>query len=326
MRRYGPLIGVLLAFAVTAFALVKVYEKGKDSDRLLDTQIPQETIDWINNLGNNLNDILSWFDPNPDQTPWGNQDDQGRDSTSVNAMHILEDELFAIYYKEASQDRAEECLRYAHESIPRLAEICGKYYYPDEMHGRKVPIYLAHNQREYDEFLEKEFKIQNRGETSGLCYFHISLNGFYLDAIFLNGRYVFDSHTYFKEVLCHEMTHYCFFASVNYYQYAKIPMWCYEGIAEYTAMPGKRPKFTKMEIAQMRKQCDLTDDYFPYTYQNYTGGQSIFTFIEERYQLQGVQHFVNDLYDEGVPASLKKNFSLSIKQFENQWKEALDTF
>ena len=49
MKRYGPIIGVFLAFAVAAFALVKVYERGKDSDRLLDTKIPQETIDWINN-------------------------------------------------------------------------------------------------------------------------------------------------------------------------------------------------------------------------------------------------------------------------------------
>ena len=325
MKRYGPIIGVFLAFAVAAFALVKVYERGKDSDRLLDTKIPQETIDWINNLGNNLNDIISWFDPNPDETPWGNENDQGRDSTSSEGIHILEDELFVIYYLSVNKERAEECLRYAHESIPRLVEICGKYYYPDEMHGRKVPIYLARNQQEYDYFLKK-FQIKDRGRTAGLCFFQISTVGFYLNAIFLNGRYVFDSHEYFKEVLCHEMTHYCFFASVNYFQYAKIPMWCYEGIADYTAMPGKRPKFTRLQINEMRKQCDLTDDYFPYTYQNYTGGQSIFKFIEDRYQLEGVQHFVKDLYQEGIPASLKKNFSLSVKQLEKQWKDALDTF
>lgn len=325
MKRYGPIIGVFLAFAVAAFALVKVYERGKDSDRLLDTKIPQETIDWINNLGNNLNDIISWFDPNPDETPWGNENDQGRDSTSSEGIHILEDEMFVIYYLSVNKERAEECLRYAHESIPRLVEICGKYYYPDEMHGRKVPVYLARNQQEYDYFLKK-FQIKDRGRTAGLCFFQISTVGFYLNAIFLNGRYVFDSHEYFKEVLCHEMTHYCFFASVNYFQYAKIPMWCYEGIADYTAMPGKRPKFTRLQINEMRKQCDLTDDYFPYTYQNYTGGQSIFKFIEDRYQLEGVQHFVQDLYQEGIPASLKKNFSLSVKQLEKQWKDALDTF
>ena len=324
MKRYAPLICILLAFLVAAFVLVKVYDRGKDSDRLLDATIPPETIEWINNLGNELNDIISWFDPDPRPTPWGNEDDEGRDSTSH--MRVLEDELFVIYYSESLQERAEECLRYAHENIPRLVEICGKYYYPEEMNGRKVPIYLTKNQREYDDVLEKQFKIGDCKNTAGLCYFQISTIGFYLNGIFLNGRYVYDSHEYFKEVLCHEMTHYCFFASVNYFQYAKIPMWCYEGIAEYTSMPGKRPKFTLMEIADMRKQCDLTDSYFPYTYQNYSGGQSIFKFIEDRYQVAGVQHFVGDLYDEGIPVSLKNNFSITVKQLEQQWKEALNTF
>lgn len=324
IKNLGPITGILLLFAVTAVGLIGIYEKGRDKDPLRKATIPPETIEWINNLGNDLNDIISWFDPNPKPTPWGNDDDEGRDSTGQ--MKVLEDELFVIYYSESLRKRAEECLRYAHENIPRLVEICGKYYYPEEMHGRKVPIYLSKNQQEYDDILENKFKIGASKNSAGICYFYISTIGFYLNGIILNGKYAYDSHDYFKQVLCHEMTHYCFFASVNYFQYAKIPMWCYEGIAEYTSMPGKRPKFTLLEIAEMRKQCDLTDAYFPYVYQNYTGGQSIFKFLEDRYQVSGVQNFVKVLYDNGIPTSLKQNFSLTVKELEQQWKDALNTF
>ena len=163
MKRFGPIAAVVLVFLVAAFTLVKVYDKGKDSDRLVDTKIPQETIDWINNIGNELNDIISWFNPNPDPTPWGNDDDEGRDSTLH--MKVLEDELFVVYYSESLEKRAKECLTHAHESIPRLAEICGKYYYPEDMHGRKVVFYLAKNQREYSNILERKFKIKGRSNT-----------------------------------------------------------------------------------------------------------------------------------------------------------------
>ena len=92
MKRVGSIAAVLLVFILSALALIKVYDKGKDQKPLRYADIPQETIDWINSLGNGLDDILSTFSPIPRPTPWGNGGDVGNDPET--GLETLEDEYF----------------------------------------------------------------------------------------------------------------------------------------------------------------------------------------------------------------------------------------
>ena len=120
MKRIGTIIGILAVFLLSAFALVKVYDKGKDQKPLRYADIPQETIDWINSLGNDLNDIFSVFNPTPRPTPWDNGGDIGKDSET--GLLKLEDEYFIIYYPNNLANEARRTLQFAHEAIPRMEE------------------------------------------------------------------------------------------------------------------------------------------------------------------------------------------------------------
>ena len=325
MKRLGSIVGVLLVFVLTALALVVIYDKGKDQKALRYADVPPETIEWINSFGKGLGDILSSFDPIPRPAPWDNEGDFGQDS--ISGLKTLEDEYFIFYYPESLKRKAIFCQKLAHHAIPHLEDIIGKYYYPSDMNGRKVPIYLMPDQKAFDGLMaEMGFSKSNYNNTSGITISEISPSGYYLKAIALNGKLAFSSDAYTKNVLWHELTHYCFFASVDYNQQVSLPKWCYEGIAEYTSLPGEHPYFSAKDIEMLRKDCRLTDDYFPYVFENYQGGQSIFCYMEYAYTVNGVKDFLRTTYKKGIPASLQSNFSKTVQSFEADWKSYLDNF
>lgn len=324
MKRFLPITSILFVFILMAFVLVKIYDKGKDQKPLRYADVPQETIDWINSLGNGLNDIVSTFNPIPIPTPWDNGGDVGKDPES--GFLTLEDEYFIIYYPESLEKKAKQTLQLAHEAIPRMEDIIGKYYYPSDMNGRKVPIYLAKAQADFNALMGKFGCKGDYTNVDGITIYDISPSGLFLRAIALKGNSVFKSDEYHKEVQWHEMTHYCFAASLDYNQRIDLPMWCTEGIAEYTGIVGRRPHFSASEIEMMRKDCDLSAPHFPYVFEVYSGGHSIFCHLEDRYKVTGVKAFLHTLYIKGIPSSLKENFSTTVPAFEADWKSSLDKF
>ncbi len=329
MKRLGPIAGVLLVFVLSALALVKVYDKGKDQKPLRYADIPLETIDWFRSLGTGLGDLIGNFTPEPRPFPWDNKGDYGQDPET--GLTTLEDDYFIIYFNSTvNKNKAEKCQKLAHASIPRQEEIMGKYYYPSDMNGRKVPIYLTANQEEYAEILTQFDAAEVAGSSSGVTISELSPSGYYLKAIALNGEYVLDPdrerENYMREVLWHELSHYCFFASLNYSVRMGLPMWTYEGIAEYVGIPDRRPRFTDEAIEQMRADCHLMDPHFPYTFEVYAGGQSIFCHMEDEYKPDGLKSFLKTMYSRGVSESMRENFSVTVPQFEADWKTNLDKF
>ena len=221
-------------------------------------------------------------------------------------MKTIEDEYFIFYFPESLAKKAALCQKLAHQAIPHLEDIIGKYYYPDDMNGRKVAIYLTPDQNTFNELMAKmSFGKGDYSHTAGITISIISPTGYYLKGIALNGQFSFSSDDYTKNVLWHEMTHYCFFASVDYNQQVNLPMWCYEGHA-----------------------AALGDDapHFPYVFENYQGGQSIFCYMDNSYSVSGVKNFLRSTYTSGIPSAMKTNFSKSIQEFERDWKSNLDSF
>ena len=325
MKQLSSIAGVMLIFILSAFALVVIYDKGKDQKPLRYADVPNSTIDWINSFGDGLNDILSTFDPLPRPTPWNNDGDFGQDPET--GMRTLEDEYFIFYFPESLTKKAKLCQQLAHQAIPHLEDIIGKYYYPSDMNGRKVPIYLTKDQKAFDKLMEQiSFGKGDYNSTAGITISEISPSGYYLKGIALNGKFSFSSDAYTKNVLWHEMTHYCFFASIDYNQQVNLPMWCYEGIAEYTSLPGQKPHFTQEEIDMMKKDCNFSDKHFPYVFENYQGGQSIFCYMDRKYTVAGVKKFLLSTYTNGIPSSLQSNFSKTVQQFETDWKSNLKMF
>lgn len=324
MKKLGPIAGVLLVFLISAFALVKIYDKGKDQKPLRYADVPQETIDWINSLGDGLNDIFSSFNPIPRPTPWGNGGDEGKDPES--GLETLEDEYFIFYYPESLKEKAKLVQGLAHKAIPRMEDIIGKYYYPDDMNGRKVPIYLSKGQEDFNGLMETFNCHGDFSNTGGITIYEISPSGMFLYAIVLNGFYAFKNDNETKHILWHEMTHYCFGASLDYNKPISLPKWCTEGIAEYTGFVGKRPSFNREEIRMMREDCDLSAPYFKYVFEIYQGGHSIFCYMEDKYKVSGLKAFLKTLYASDISTSMKTNFSTTLSAFEADWKANLDKF
>ena len=325
MKRLGSLASVLLVFILSAFALVMIYDKGKDQKPLRYADVPQGTIDWINSFGNGFDDILSSFNPQTRLAPWNNDGDLGQDPET--GFKTLEDEYFIFYFPETLVRKARLCQQLAHQAIPHIEDIIGKYYYPNDMNGRKVPIYLTPDQSAFNKLMVKMFSgKRNYSTTAGITISEVSPSGYFLKGIALNGKFAFSNDAYTKSVLWHEMTHYCFFASVDYNQQVDLPMWCYEGLAEYTSLPGKKPSFSQKEIDMMMHDCNLTDRHFPYTFENYQGGQSIFCYMDETYSKAGVKNFLKSTYTEGISSAMQNNFSKSVRQFETDWKSELHKF
>lgn len=329
MKRLGPIAGVLLVFILSALALVKIYDKGKDQKPLRYADIPQETIDWFQSIGKGWGDLIGDFTPEPRPFPWDNKGDYGQDPET--GLTTLEDELFIIYFSSAvNKKQAQTCQKLAHASIPRQEEIMGKYYYPSDMNGRKVPVYLTANQEEYTEILTKFNAVEVADISSGVTISELSPSGYYLKAIALNGKYVFDpirgKKNFMREVLWHELSHYCFLASVNYSVHIGLPMWTYEGIAEYVGSPERRPRFTEKAIEMMLVDCHLMEPSFPYSFEVYQGGQSIFCHMEDKYKLDGLKSFMKTMYSKGVSSSMQENFSVSVTEFEADWKANLNKF
>jgi hypothetical protein len=320
MKKYGSLLGLLLVFALAAYVMVLVYDKGKDEKPLRYANVPQETIDWLNSLRGGVDDLLASFSLNPRPGPWNNDDDFGKDS--LTGLRTLEDNYFVFYFPDSLTHSARLCQGFAHEAIPHMKDLLGKYYYPKDMNGRKVPVYLLSDQENYDSLIHR-FSPRANAASAGITIYEISPSGFYLYAIALNGNYVFSDEEYTKVVLWHEMTHYCFFASIDYNQHINLPMWCYEGIAEYAAMPGQYPSFTSEEIASIRRECTLSTPKFPQTFENYRGGQSIFCFLEQRYGKESVKSFLQVLYASGLSEALRACFELGTEELEREWKESL---
>ena len=326
MKRLGSIAAVLLVFILSALALIKVYDKGKDQKPLRYADIPPETIDWINSLGNGLNDILSSFNPEPRPAPWNNDGDLGKDPES--GLTTLEDDYFIFYFPESMTREAKTCQKYAHQAILRMEDIVGKYYYPDDMNGRKVPIYLTTDQQSFVELMGKIFHggRDNYDNVGAITIQEISPSGYFLKAIVMNGNSAFRDNSVTKHYLWHEMTHYCHFASIDYNYAISLPMWYYEGLAEYASQPGQRPYFAAGDIETMRNDCNFQDAYFPYVFENYQGGHSIYSFMEKEYKESGLKAFLKTSYTQGIQASIQKHFSKTITEFESDWKANLDMF
>ncbi len=330
MNRYFSIIGVCLLFLLWALALVGVYEKGQHNKALIYAEIPPETIEFINNISEGLTDILISFNPDPDEDDWDNDNDAGMDPET--GLAKIEDDFFVFYFVPELKNDIKDIQSLAHKAIPHLKDLCGRYYYPDDVKGRKLPIYISDDQEEFVRqiglLLGKKPSGKDYSNTMGMYMSDLSQMGSVAKGILLNGEFFFRGlrPDPIKNTLWHEMTHYVFFTALDYGVSQSVPMWCYEGIAEYSGNEGKRPVFTDTAIEGMKSECDFTDLHFPYVYQNYTGGQSIFCYMEDEYKASGITRFLNTLYSEGVDASLQKNFSIGIDDFEMNWKNNLHRF
>jgi hypothetical protein len=312
------IIGVLVAL-LWFISMVVVFKKGKDRESLSQARVPQETIDFFNEFLNSF-DIKLTFNPNPSDEDWDNDRNYGEDEKT--GLKKIEDEYFIVYFDDKAKEyeKAVTLLEYAHQAIPELIELMDKYFYPSDVNGRKLPVYLASDSEKYITIFQILHGTDQTpgGNSVGLYISTYSIRGNVTTGILLHPRiWEINRHSdYARRVLWHEMNHYVFFASLQYDKVVKPYTWVYEGLAEYFSMP---------EITELnRHQIDLCQtlslsNTFSDTYSNYWAGQTIYQFFELYYSKDKLKNFIQYSYANSTGDALSNAFTEQVVNIETRW-------
>ena len=289
---------------------------------LSNADIPQSTIDWFEGLKIDSTDIGGILGPDDrDSTDWDRYE-------NIDSMLRLEDEYFVIYYSNkdsvVEHNKALVCKRYAHEAIPKGELFMKNYPYPNQLNGRKLPIYLA---KTVDDF--RNICIQlGHGDPGtwaiGLYCFQYGVPTVYTDGIIISplawgvSDTQIDKNTKdedFKQVLWHEMNHFMYFTNWDYTQTSEPNLWFTEGLAEYFA--GNYDRL--IEVGNYNR-LNLTEDFRGGGNTEYWAGLSAYLCLEQQFRTSMVSDVVSNSYKQSIDESIKivmPNYSLA--GWNNDW-------
>lgn len=313
-------IVVLMGYAVMRIVL-------KPQRPLTNADIPRSTIDWFTGLWDGGSDIGGILGPdNISLDDWGRYED-------IDSMHRLEDEYFVIYYSSKDsvieRNKALVCQRYAHEAIPKGELFMKNYPYPDQLNGRKLPIYLAKT----DKYFRSICKQLGHGDPGngaiGLYCFRYGVNGVYTDGIIISPRTwsVSDRNIEpstvdmgLKCTLWHEMNHFMYFTNWDYTLTREPSLWFTEGLAEYFAESYDRLR----EVGNFNK-LNLTEDFRGGGNNEYWTGLSAYLCLEQNYRMSTVSDVVVNSYKNSIDESLRMaipNYNLRV--WNDDWHRFME--
>lgn len=297
MKKQVTISSILLIFIALALLVGKVTHTGINKPTIRYSSISNESIEQFKRMfqdGKHAKILFNMDGP----WEWENESDLGAQQTEWDKE---EDDLFVVYYhkdKDAIwQGYAQQILKCAHENIHRLEEVMGHYYYPSEMNGRKLPLYLTNSGKDYTATVTRigGSSIPN---SLGVTITSIGQFGCKTEAIVLHPDCFkvppADINGY-RKVLLHEMTHYVHRSSIDMNKRFNIFNWETEGIAEYCCERNERRQISDAErIDYIEKRCLLTGDFPSYDLAEYWAGESFFLFLDQTYGKEFVRDFIQN--------------------------------
>ena len=324
------LIIIGIVFFVLALLVGKTYDIGLNRPPLKYAHIPDVTKGYIRNLDlNNRDQGVKISDIGP--FDWENDKDLGQNKNKdQNEWEQVENENFIVYYQPDDnavwQGHALAVLRHAQESIEPLRELFGVYFYPSDMNGRRLSIYLPSNAAKYKETTCELLEQPNYDVTdvAGVTITEIGPLGCLTRGIVLSPD-DFDVDPYhingFVKVLQHEMSHYVFFTALDYSKDVHHYLWLSEGIAEYFCRRHEAQQVRGADsIEYIRLNCQLNDE-FPLE-ASYWAGESFFLFVDHSMGKKTVKTFLQDAYQCSTDSVFIK-MELPPAQLHQQWIMAL---
>lgn len=315
----------LVPFIVTAcliagwFAILwSVYLKGQKKEAIIYTEIPETTVRFINGLMETLDQYLT-FDSDPLLSDWENDENFGE--TDNDGFAKIEDDNFIIYFvpEEMESIKSRKILNWAYDAIVPLENLMGKYFYPKDMKGRKLPIYIANSQSLYTRIIGNLLNKPDYKEkfpTWGMYIGTYSVYGCLTKGIVLHPD-IWNKEKDAKEVLWHEMNHYVFYSSLDYSKEINPYSWVSEGLAEYFS---KEPhKLSDLTIKRLLNE--RLNHSFTIMMDNYQGGQYVYSSIEYNFGLERVRNFIRTIYSNKMDSVYQKSLNISEKVVEQQWKK-----
>lgn len=344
MRSKNALTLLIIGIVFLVFALLMghTYYIGLHRPPLKYANIPDITKDYLKNLNlNNREQGITILDIGP--FDWDNSLDLGQDKTQdlsdddgqnqiKNGWQQVENENFIVYYPYDEdaiwQGYALAVLRQAQENIEPLRDLFGVYFYPSDVNGRRLSIYLPFNNTIYKETVSKLLE-QPYYDITNLAGFTITEIGplgcltrgivlspdcFKVEANHING---------YVKVLQHEMSHYVFFTALDYNKDVHHYLWLSEGVAEYFCNRSDRHQVCDADsVHRIRVNCQL-DEEFSFE-DSYWAGESFFIFLDQTMGKNIVKVFLQNSYEYSTDSVFIK-MNMAPTELHQQWIEALNS-
>lgn len=325
------ILKIIIAFFILALLVCKTYDIGLNRPPLKYAHIPDATKGYIRNLNlNNRDQGVKVSDIGP--FDWENNKDLGQNKI-LNEWEQVENENFIVYYQPDEdavwQGHALDVLRHAQENIEPLRDLFGVYFYPSDMNGRRLSIYLPNSAAKYQETTCKLLEQPNYDLTNvaGVTITEIGPLGCLTRGIVLSPDDFNVEPTHINgyiKVLQHEMSHYVFFTALDYNRDVHHYLWLSEGIAEYFCRRHESQQVRGADsIDYIRKNCQL-DDEFP-TEASYWAGESFFLFVERDMGRKAVNGFLQNAYQCSTDSVFIK-MGMSPDQLQQEWIQSLTPY
>lgn len=306
MNRRNTLRILTFWFLGMAVIMALIYMAGRQRRPLVYKYIPDENKVWISHLNDDYKYAITDVEKGPYK--WDNDKDLGVKEEWSKA----EDPNFIVYYHEDDRNvwstRAELVLKWANEAILDLENLMGKYYFPEDVNGRKLAIYLPEKAANYASLINRLMEQQcNSIGSIGICIVQIGPLGCQTKGIVLHPD-CFDPSTGEKnsarKTLRHEMDHYVYFSSLNYSKELGHPLWTIEGMAEYFCDRSGHQINSMDSISFINENCDLSKNFPAQWNSSYWAGESFYRFVADENGSVGVSEFIKGLYEHKVDTAI----------------------
>lgn len=314
-------VGVFFAIALI---IGGVYATAVNRPPLVYATIPISTQDFLKELTRKNVDMGVVISDNG-PFDWDNDEDYGIQSGWTKE----EDENFIVYYhkdnKALWQGRAKNILAEANSTIPDLADLMGRYYFPEDVNGRKLAIYLASNENEYEQTIQSltSPSASAAGSIGMYCWslgpYGSQAKGIVIHPSCFETQY---SPNGYQQTLRHEMNHYVFFSSLNYEKEISHYLWISEGLARYFQTDNHPILSSADTIQYIDQKCQLNGEFPKSQFAAYWAGESFYVFLEESYGVNFVKKFISSAYQYNTDSTFIIN---KMKQAEvhNHWVQSL---
>jgi len=315
-----------LFFSLAFIMFESIYKISKDPYvPLKEARVPQQTKEFLENIFGKFGFNVKFVDHIDDKN-WSNNHDYGLDS--ISGLIKTEDKNFVVYYDTSSsseKERAGFILRFANENIQPLTDLFGKYFYPADVKGRKLPIYLANSEESFNRVYTKLSGVSSETQwMAGVCITTISSLG----DILTNGIIIKDFGPSGEKEQCrlhlkHEMAHYTHLNNVNWL--STHPMaWESEGFAMYFENDKDYFQRQNLKVSGVLKNINLAEDVKNYL-DSYWVGYSVMLCLSEKYSQDEAKAYIRSNYQLPASKNFEKNIRLTIRAFESKWKQYVVT-
>lgn len=325
---------MVITLGVIALLIAKLYDIGTHRPNLVYRELSRVSIDWVNKLnGLDRKNIIKASKIGPFN--WDNKSDIGQKRTD-GKWDRVENDSTVVYYRKLREDfdakeqeRALKAQETADDIIRDLQFYMGTYHGPKDMNGRKLPIYLPKDDKQYKELLSKMGISTPVKSTYSTSIIEIGPLGCQCKAIILHPdgfkKKNAEGEPEYIEALRREMAHYTYMTNLDFNQNTERYAWFVSGLVEYFAKDGQEitplsPEKTK-EIKQdfrLNDEFKTKDSQLPQD-----AGVSFIEYYKKTFGEAALSELIQMTYEMPVDSALKQ-MTVDLDSLKQQWIVSLN--